>query len=134
MNAVSKVFALLLSICMLFACGGGLTKGKCNGRVRAIIFLWQRLMKKEQLIEVFSVAAYCGVLIVLTFLCFPFTSFFAYELQWRFVTAFFFSAGLTYLFMGLFSISKRTRLILTVLLPAVSLFLVGMIGIMQHSS
>lgn len=76
MNAVSKVFALLLSICMLFACGGGLTKGKCNGRVRAIIFLWQRLMKKEQLIEVFSVAAYCGVLIVLTFLCFPFTSFF----------------------------------------------------------
>lgn len=134
MNTLIKILVSLFSVATLFACGGGLTKGKCNGRVRAIIFLWQRLMKKEQLIEAFSIAAYCGVLIVLNFLCFPFTSFFAYELQWRFVTAFFFSAGLTYLFMGLFSISKRTRLILTVLLPAVSLFLVGMIGIMQHSS
>ncbi len=91
-------------------------------------------MIQNRLAQIITGSVYLGALFLICLLSFPLTSYFAYQLKWRFVTSLLFSIGLTYFFTRFLEMPEKVKVILIFLLPMISLFLVGVIGFMQNSN
>ncbi len=92
-------------------------------------------MIKNRFVQIIFILSYLVIFFLILLVGFPYTSYVSHELKWQFLIAFLLGVTLTYGFIKLkfFDFSRKYKIFLTVLLPMICLFLVGMIGFMQQS-